>query len=70
MIPPQAGAFFLVVWLSPVLIAMGRDVVTGDGVHPTFIIGLAVLLAGFTPVLFSESDSYLNMGRSLLRIFM
>jgi len=70
MIPPQAGALFLVVWLSPILIAMGRDVVAGDGVHSTFIIGLAVLLAGFTPVLFSESDGYLKMGRSLLRIFM
>jgi len=67
--PVQAPTLFLAVWFCPVLITMGRDAITERRVHLTFIIGLAVLLVGFTPVLFSESEGYLRIGRSLLRIF-
>jgi hypothetical protein len=67
--PVQAPTLFLVVWFCPLLITMGRDAITQRRVHLTFIIGVFVLLAGFSPVLLSESEGYLRIGRLLLRIF-
>jgi uncharacterized membrane protein len=59
---------FLIVWLSPLLLAMGHDFFTRRRVDPTFIIGLVVLIAGFTPILLSQSES-VRIGRSILGIF-
>jgi len=60
---------FLVVWLSPVLLAMGHDFFTRRRIDRTFLIGLVVLIAGLTPILLSPSES-VRMGRSILGIFM
>jgi hypothetical protein len=68
--PNQAPLLFLATWLSPVLIIMVRDAMALRRVNPVFIIGLAVLLVGVTPIFFHETDSYLNLGKSLLRTFM
>jgi len=60
---------FLVVWLSPVLLAMGHDFFTRRRVDPTLITGLVVLIAGFTPILLSQSQS-VRIGRFILAFFM
>lgn len=60
---------FLVLWLGPVLIAMLHDRLKRERVHRTFVIGLVVLIVGFTPIVL-RGESYLRVGRALLRIFL
>jgi hypothetical protein len=67
--PAHAPLLFFILWLSPVLITIWRDAIAVRRIHPVFIVGLVVLLAGLTPVLISESEGYLDLGRSLLSIF-
>jgi hypothetical protein len=61
---------FLVVWLAPVFIAMLHDRVKRERVHRVFVIGLVVLIVGFTPIVLWESESYLKVGRTLLGLFL
>ena len=56
----------LLLWLSPLLVAMGYDGVTRRRIHPTYLIGLAVLLVGFTRVFFMQSEAWLRIGRAML----
>jgi len=61
------GPIALLAWLSPLLVAMGYDGVVSRRVHRTYVIGLVLLLIGFTRVLFTESEWWLRIGRALLR---
>ena len=65
----QRPLLFLTVWLSPVLLGMGYDVLTRRRVHPTYMIGLAALLLGFSRVLFLQSEAWLRIGRALIGMF-
>jgi hypothetical protein len=59
----------LAVWLSPVIIAMGYDIFSRRRVHPAYFVGSAILLVGYSRVLFLESEAWLRMGRVLLGFF-
>jgi hypothetical protein len=60
----------LLLWLSPLLVAMGYDGVTHRRIHPTYLIGLAILLVGFTRVFFMQSEAWLRIGRAMLTSLM
>ena len=60
----------LLVWLSPLLVAMGYDGVTRRRVHPAYLIGTAILLLGFTRVFFTQSAAWLKIGRAMLTAMM
>jgi hypothetical protein len=57
---------FVAVWLGPLLIAMLHDRVKRGRVHRAFVIGLVILIVGFTPVVLWESESNMRLGRALL----
>ena len=60
----------LLVWLSPLLAAMGYDGVTRRRIHPTYFIGTSILLLGFTRVFFAQSAAWLKIGRAMLKAMM
>ena len=60
----------LLVWLSPVLVAIGYEGLTRRRVHPTYLIGLAILLTGFTRTFLVRSESWVRIGRALLKPLM
>ena len=61
---------FVAVWLGPLLIAMFHDRVKRGRVHRVFVIGLVILIVGFTPIVIWESESYLKLGKTLLGLFL
>jgi hypothetical protein len=61
---------FLVIWLSPILVAMGHDVLIRRRVHPTYLIGTGILIVAFTRVFFMHSDPWLKIGRAALTALM
>ena len=64
--PPQSPLTCLLVWLSPLLVAMGYDGVTRRRIHPTYLIGGGILLLGFTRTFFMQSEAWLKIGRAAL----
>jgi hypothetical protein len=64
------GPLAVLVWLSPLLAAIGYDGFVSRRLHPTYLIGLAILLIGFTRVFLEQSESWLKIGRALLRPLM
>lgn len=60
------GTIFIFAWISPLLAAMGYELVTRRRVHPAYLIGLAILLIGFARVFLRQSEYVLRIGRSLL----
>lgn len=64
------GPVALLVWLSPVLVAIGYDGVANRRLHPTYAIGLVVLVIGFARITLVQSESWLRIGRALLRPLM
>jgi hypothetical protein len=65
----QIQALLLPLWLSPLLAGMAYDLLTRRKVHATYIVGGVWLLIGFSRVFFTESESWLRIGRVLLRPF-
>lgn len=61
------GPIALLVWLSPVLAAIGYDGLVSRRVHRTYLIGLAILLIGFSRTFLMQSEAWLRIGRALLR---
>ena len=59
----------LLVWLSPVLIGIAYDARTRRKVHPVYVIGLVILLIGFTRVFLTGSEAWLRIGRAVIRAF-
>lgn len=62
----RGPAMILLIWLFPLMIAMGYDVWTRRRIHPAYVVGTAILLAGFTRLFVMQSDAWLGVGRSLL----
>jgi hypothetical protein len=60
------GPIALFAWLSPLLVAIGYDGLLNRRVHPTYMIGLAILLIGFARIFFVRSEPWLKIGRALL----
>ena len=56
--------------LSPLFVAMAYDVWTRGGVHRTYVIGLAILVAGFSRVFLEEWEPWLAVGRSVFTVLM
>jgi hypothetical protein len=65
----QSGPLYLAVWLSPVFVGMAYDAITLRRVHPTYLMGLAILLVGASRTFFTESEAWLRIGRALLQVF-
>lgn len=58
---------FLLVWWSPVLLAMGYDLVTRRRIHPAYFLGFLILfLRVASQFLVIESESGVEFGRSVL----
>ena len=61
---------FLLVWLFPLLIAMTFDVVSRGRVHSVNVLSVAVFSLAFVRIFYQESETWLTIGRSLLRPFL
>ena len=61
---------FFLLWLSPMAIAMGFDVVTNGRIHRVDAISTAVLATAFFRLLLVESEGWLGVGRALLQPFL
>ena len=61
---------FDLVWLSPLLVGMGYDWITRRRVHPAYVIGTMGLFIGSARILFTQSESWLRIGRPLLKALM
>jgi hypothetical protein len=59
----------LLVWLSPLFLAMAHDALTARRVDRTYVIGLAILLAGVSRVALMESELWLPTGRAIIQFF-
>lgn len=60
----------LAVWLFPLALAMGYDVVTRRRIERVYIAGLAVLLVAFARLALVESEVWLRIGRHVLLILL
>jgi hypothetical protein len=59
----------LLVWLSPLIVAMGYDWKTRGRVHPAYIIGTAGLFVGSMRELVEQTELWLPIGRRILALF-
>jgi hypothetical protein len=66
-LPAGIGAILLV-WLLPLLAAMGHDAYVHRRVHRLYWIGLAVLLVGFGRVALMEAEPWLVIGRRIITL--
>ena len=64
------GIMFLLVWLSPVIIAMAYDLLVRRLMHPTYIMGLIILLVGVSRMFFRHSEAWITVGRGMLNVMM
>jgi hypothetical protein len=62
----DAPALVLLLWLSPLLAAIGFDLLVRRRPHPAYLISAAVLTLAFVRVFLMESDTWLAIGRTLL----
>jgi hypothetical protein len=56
----------LLLWLWPLAIAMGYDLWSRRRIHTTYLIGMVILLIGFSRVLVARSEAWLTIGRAIL----
>ncbi len=59
----------MIFWLSPVLAGIILDRVLYKKIHPVYLLGIAVFLLSIARVLVWQTDGWLQIGRSLLGIF-
>jgi hypothetical protein len=59
----------LLVWLFPLLLGMAYDFWARRRVHPTYLIGLIILLTGAARMYFERSEGWLRVGRAILHNF-
>jgi hypothetical protein len=60
----------LLVWLSPLIIAMAHDMHSLRRVHPAYLAGTTLLAAGYVRVFFMDSPAWLALGGWLLSPFL
>lgn len=56
----------LLIWLFPLALAIGYDVVTRRRVERVYLVGLAVLLVAFARIALVESEAWLVVGRRIM----
>ncbi|MBM3778001.1 MAG: hypothetical protein FJW23_07135 [Acidimicrobiia bacterium] len=61
---------FLLVWLSPLLVAIAFEAVTMRRVHKVNVVSVAVLAVAFLRTFYRESDAWMAIGRALLEPFL
>ena len=57
----------LLIWFSPLLICIGYDIATRRRLHPVYAIGFGVLLIGLLRLPFATSETWMQMGRAIMR---
>jgi hypothetical protein len=68
-VPYVDGSVRLVVWYSPVVVAMLHDFVTKRRVHPVYWIGVVAMAVAFLRVPFSRTEEWHAIGRAILAPF-
>ena len=63
-IPVPAALF---IWFSPLLICIGYDLASRRRLHPVSAIGFGVLLVGLLRLPFATSETWMRMGRAIVR---
>jgi len=56
----------MLVWYSPLLLAMGYDLATRRRIHPVYLIGAIVMAVALTRILLGQSDLWLGVARAML----
>jgi hypothetical protein len=59
----------VLIWLSPVILGIAYDKWTRRKVHPIYLVGLVILMVGFTRIFLVESEAWLRIGRGIVRAF-
>jgi hypothetical protein len=65
-LPLPAG---IALWFSPVLVGMAYDKWTRGKVHPTYFVGLVLMVIGIMRLGLVESEVWLPIGRAIVRMF-
>jgi hypothetical protein len=60
---------FLTVWLSPLVVAMGHDLYVSRRIHRAYLLGLGILLIGYSRTFFLDTAAWQYVGRSILGFF-
>jgi hypothetical protein len=66
----QSTALLLLVWVSPVLVALAHEALTRRRLDPIYSIGLVILMAWAGRMAVAQSDPWMRTGRALLRSLM
>jgi hypothetical protein len=61
--------WFLIVWLSPLAMALVFDVISRGRVHAVNVVSITVLAVAFVRLFYQESEAWLVVGRALLAPF-
>lgn len=61
---------FLIVWLSPLAVAMAFDAFVRGRVHPVYLVTAAVFVPAFLRIFLMEWEPWLKVGRALLAPFL
>jgi len=61
---------FYLVWISPMLVGVGFDLISRRRVHPVYLISLTAMTVAFPRILLLESEAWLRIGRALLTPFL
>ena len=56
-------------WLSPVLLGIAYDKWAYQRVHRVYLLGLVILMIGFTRIFLTQSEAWLPIGRSIIQAF-
>jgi hypothetical protein len=59
----------LLLWYSPVLVAIVYDLVARRRVHPVYLIGVAAMAVAFLRVPYSQTDQWHSIARTILAPF-
>jgi hypothetical protein len=63
---PAALGVIVLVWLTPLLVAMVYDVVTARRIHPVYWIGAAVSVVSIGRFPLAQTDAWRAVGRAML----
>ena len=63
----ESTPLLLLIWVSPVLVAIGHRALTRRRLDPVYSAGLAILLLGSARLAVTQSGPGLRVGRTLLR---
>jgi hypothetical protein len=60
----------LLLWYSPVLVAIVHDLVTRRRIHPVYLIGVVAMAVAFLRVPYSQTDQWHGIARTILALFL